>query len=127
MKWLLKDFFRPVASDKIKCYNFESANYCIYLNSDQDRCMNCLDSALILSLRKRCIRVVEIRTNDNTVRGHIKNQWIVGSHLLVQDKVDFMAKKAETISISQRKLANNFTRNNAKRMVDYLFFRTRML
>ena len=43
MKWLLKDFFRPVPSDKIKCYNFESANYCIYLNSDQDRCMNFLE------------------------------------------------------------------------------------
>ena len=123
----IERFFRPFASDKIKCYNFESTNFCIYINSDQDRCINCLDSDLISNLRKRCIRVVEIRTNDNTVRSHIKNQWIVGSHLLVQDKVDFMAKKAETISISQRKLANNFTRNNAKRMVDYLFFRTRML
>ena len=43
MKWLLKEFFRPFASDKIKCYNFESTNFCIYINSDQDRCMNCLE------------------------------------------------------------------------------------
>ena len=48
----IERFFRPFASDKIKCYNFVSEHFCIYINSDQDRCMNCLDSDLILSLRK---------------------------------------------------------------------------
>ena len=57
---------------------------------------------------KICIRAVEIRTNDNTVRGHIKNQLIVGSPLLAEDKLDFVAKKVETISISQRQLAKQF-------------------
>ena len=85
MKWILKDFFRPVASDKIKCYNFESANYCIYLNYDQDRCMNCLDSDLIKSLRRRCVRAVELRMNNNAISGRIKNKLIVGSPLLAQE------------------------------------------
>ena len=94
-----------IASDKINCYNFVSENCCIYINSGQDRCTKCVDSDLILNLRKRYIRAVEIRTNENTVRGHVKNQLIVGSPLMVLDKLDFVAKKVETISISQRKLA----------------------
>ena len=81
MKWSLKEFFRPFASNKINCFNFVSTNYCIYINSNQDRYINFLYLDLILSLRKRCIRAVEIITNDNTVRGHIKNQLIVGSPL----------------------------------------------
>ena len=70
--------------------------------------MNCLNSDLILSLRKRCARAVEIRMNENVVTSRIKNQFIVGSPHLAQDELDFVAKKVETISISQRKLAKQY-------------------
>jgi len=105
VKWLLKEFFRPFASDKIKCYNFVSENCCMYVNSGQDRCLKCLDPETIKSLRRRCVRAVELRMNENAISGRIKNQLIVGSPLLAQDKLDFVAKKVETISISQKKLA----------------------
>ena len=46
--------------------------------------------------------------NDNVVSGRVKSQLIVGSPLFAQDKLDFVAKKVETISISQRKLAKEY-------------------
>ena len=70
----MKYFFRPFAFNKINCYNFVSENYCMYINSGQDRCMSCLDSDLIKSLRRRCVRAVELRMNDNAISGRIKNQ-----------------------------------------------------
>ena len=111
MKLLLKEFFRPFASDKINCYNFVSKNCCMYINSGQDRCMNCLDSDLIKSLRRRCVRAIELRMNDNAISGCIKNQLIVGSLVLAQEKLDFVAKKIETISISQKKLTKQYYKN----------------
>ena len=72
MKWLLKELFRPFAYDKINCYDFVSANCCMYINSSQDRCMNCLDSNLIKSPRRRCVRAVELIMNDNAISGRIK-------------------------------------------------------
>ena len=68
----------------------------MYVNSGQDRCMKCLDSEIIKSLRRRCVRAVELRMNDNAISGRIKNQLIVGSPLLAQDKLDFVAKKIES-------------------------------
>ena len=85
MKWLLKEFCRLFASDKINCCNFVSANCCMYINSGQDRCMNCLDSDLIKSLRRRYVRAVELRMNNNAISGRIKNKLIVGSPLLDQE------------------------------------------
>ena len=64
--------------------------------------MNCLGTYLISSLRKRCIRAIDIRTNENTVRGHIENHLIVESPILAKDKLNFVAKKVEIIFISQR-------------------------
>ena len=64
--------------------------------------MNCPGTYLILSLRKRYIRAVDIRTNNNTVRGHIDNHLIVESPILAQDKLNFVANKVEIIFISQR-------------------------
>ena len=77
----------------------------MYVNSGQDRCLKCLDPETIKSLRRRCVRAVELRMNENAISGRIKNQLIVGSPLLAQDKLDFVAKKVETISISQKKFA----------------------
>ena len=82
MSWLLKDFFKPFVSDKVNSYKFVYTNCCIYIDSGQDRCMNCINPNLILSLRKRCIRAVKIRKNDNVVSGCIKNQLIVRTSLL---------------------------------------------
>ena len=81
------------------------------VNSGQDRCLKCLDPETIKSLRRRCVRAVELRMNENAISGRIKNQLIVGSPLLAQDKLDFVAKKIETISISQKKLAKQCYKN----------------
>ena len=107
MKWLLGEFLRPFKSNKINCYNFASTNCCMYINSGQDCCMNYHDSDLIKCLRRRCVRAVELRMNDNALGGRIKNQLIVGA----QDKPDFVAKKIETMSISQKKLAKKHHKN----------------
>ena len=85
--------FRPFASDKINCYNFVSENCCTYVNSGQDRFLKCLDPETIKSLRRRCVRAVELRMNDNAISGRTKNQLIVGSPLLAQDKLEFVAKQ----------------------------------
>ena len=49
--------------------------------------------------------------NDIAISGRIKNQLIVGSPPLAQDKLDFVAKKIETISIFQNKLAKQYYKN----------------
>ena len=54
------------------------------------------------TFRKRCNRAVEIRNNDNSIISRTKNKLIIGSPLMALDKLDFVAKKVETISISQR-------------------------
>ena len=68
--------------------------------------MECHNVTLLKTFRKRCNRVVEIRNNDNSIISRTKNKLIIGSPLMALDKLDFVAKKVETISISQRKLAS---------------------
>ena len=64
------------------------------------------DVTLLITYRKRYNRAIEIRNNDNAIFNWTKNKLRVGSPLMVLDKLDFVAKKVETISIPQRKLAN---------------------
>ena len=46
IKWLLKEFFRLITSDKVNCCKFLSENCCIYKKFSQGCCMNCLNSDL---------------------------------------------------------------------------------
>ena len=71
--------------------------------------------------KKICIKALEIRMNNNTVRGRIKNQLIVGSPLLAQDKLDFVAKKLKPFLFHKENWQISVIRQNVPRMVDYLF------
>ena len=93
----------------------------MYINSGQYRCMNCLDSDLIKILRRRYVRAVEFRMNGNAISDRMKNQLIVGSPILAQYKLDFVAKKIETISISQSNWQDNIIKMNVMKMMDCLF------
>ena len=70
--------------------------------------MECRNVSILKTLKKRCNRAVEIRNNDNAIISRTINKLIVGSPLMVLDKLDFVAKKLETFFILQRQLAKQF-------------------
>ena len=102
-KRILKENFRTFTSDKVNYYYFVSINYLKYNKTEHEKCVEYRDVTLLKCFRKR---YVEIRNNDNAIISRTKNKLIIGSPLMALDKLDFVAKKVETISISQRKFAN---------------------
>ena len=65
--------------------------------------MECCNVSLLKTFRKICNRAIKIRNNDNAIICRTRNKLIVGSPLMALDKSDFVSKKIETISSSQRK------------------------